>query len=160
MTNPLPFNLRSGFGNTLIVDPGAVFDGAVTGGNSIGSGFSSSLILNTGSSSGTISGIDTSFRYFAQYSVVSGANWTLNGTNTFVSGTTLTNAGILNIAGGLSERGRRGEFRHHQCRRSVGVIRHPDRFRAMSSSARGTRSSPPDMSAWAKPSPSPPPTGF
>jgi hypothetical protein len=90
--------LAEGYSNIVTVDPGAVFDGYVGGGNPIGGFYVSTLEL-AGTTPGTLSGIGTQFYYFAQTTVDSGADWTLTNTNSFAAGTTLTNAGTLTLSG-------------------------------------------------------------
>jgi len=76
--------------NRLVVDPGAVFVGAVGGGGG-------TLELATGS--GSIGGIDAGTFYNFQALVVdSGAKWTLNGANTAPN---VVDNGTLAIAGSL-----------------------------------------------------------
>ncbi len=98
---PASVKLSAGFANRVIADPGAVFSGAVDGGNTIGASGTSTLELATGGTvRGQLPGLGSQFINFAQVSVDSAAYWALSGTNTLVSGTTLTNAGELTIANG------------------------------------------------------------
>ena len=78
--------------NRLVVAPGAVFNGLVSGGNG-------TLELASGASNGSITGLNTgSFKNFAALVVDAGASWTLNGTNTIAS---VTDDGSLVITGAL-----------------------------------------------------------
>jgi hypothetical protein len=92
----------AGFANRLVIDPGAVFSGTVTGGNAIGATQVSTLELASAGSAGTLSGLGTQFVDFAQVTVDAGARWTLTGANTLAAGYTLTDAGSLTNAGPLS----------------------------------------------------------
>jgi fibronectin-binding autotransporter adhesin len=91
---------EAGSANRLVIDPGAVFSGKVTGGNTIGATQYSTLELASGASAGTLSGIGTQFVDFAQTTIDSGAYWILTGTNTIAAGATVTNDGTLAIAPG------------------------------------------------------------
>ncbi|SHM81545.1 beta strand repeat-containing protein [Bradyrhizobium lablabi] len=78
--------------NRLIVDPGAVFVGGVTGG-------SGTSTLELASGTGSIGGVGTgSFNHFQVLAVDAGATWTLNGAN--IAPTVLDN-GTISIAGSL-----------------------------------------------------------
>jgi hypothetical protein len=88
----------AGFANRLMVDPGAVFNGTVTGGNTIGAASASELELVSGASAGTLSGIGTQFVDFAQTTIDGSAAWTWTGTNTLAGGTTLDVAGTLTLS--------------------------------------------------------------
>ena len=98
-TNAVLFG--SGFAHTLIADVGAVFTGAVNGGNVVGSPIAdSTMVLASAASTGTIGGLGTQFINFEQTKVDSGAKWALTGTNTLADQTTLTNDGTITVAGG------------------------------------------------------------
>jgi hypothetical protein len=81
--------------NRLIVDPGAVFLGGVTGG-------SGTSTLELASGTGSISGVGTgSFNHFQVLAVDAGASWTLNGTDiapTVVDDGTLVISGSLDVS--------------------------------------------------------------
>lgn len=83
----------AGFTNRLVVDPGAVFTGTVTGGNVIGGTAVSTLELASGTSTGTLTGLGSKYSDFAQITIDPGATWTLAGVNTLVAGQTLTLTG-------------------------------------------------------------------
>ena len=84
-----------GYAARVVVDPGAVFSGKVSGGNAIGSGTVSTLELATGTGKGTLTGLGSQYVDFAAVTVDSGATWNLS-SGTVVSGQTLTNSGMLN----------------------------------------------------------------
>ena len=94
-----------GYANRLIIDPGAVFYGAVNGANAFGSTAVSTLELASGASGGTLSALGTQFTDFAQVTVDFGATWTLTGSNTNPSGAALTSSGTLIVASSLSNSG-------------------------------------------------------
>ena len=78
--------------NRLVIDPGAVFVGKVTGG-------SGTSTLELASGTGSIGGVGTgSFNNFQVLAVDAGATWTLNGTNI---APTMLNNGTASIAGSL-----------------------------------------------------------
>jgi hypothetical protein len=78
--------------NRLVVDPGAVFVGQVTGG-------SGTSTLELASGTGSIGGVGTgSFNHFQVLAIDAGATWTLNGAN--IAPTVLDN-GTVSIAGSL-----------------------------------------------------------
>jgi antigen 43 len=87
--------LHAGYANRLVIDPGAVFSGEVSGGNAIGAAQVSTLELASAGSAGTLSGLGTQFVDFVQLTVDAGAQWTLQATDTIEAGVTLTNAGTL-----------------------------------------------------------------
>ena len=75
------FAVALGNGDLLVVDPGAVFIGAVNGG--FGGG-SSTLELASAASAGTLTA--TNFTHFSTIDFDAGAAWTLAGANTALSG--------------------------------------------------------------------------
>ena len=85
----------AGHTNRLVVAPSASFIGTVDGGNTIGATSVSTLELASAASAGTLSGLGTQFVHFAAVTIDSGASWTLSGTNTVVTGATLTDSGTL-----------------------------------------------------------------
>jgi hypothetical protein len=90
----------AGYANRLIIDPGAVFSGGVTGGNTIGATAVSTLELAAGTASGTLSGLGSKYVDFAQIAVDAGAQWALTSSNIIAAGATLTNAGTLTLSDG------------------------------------------------------------
>ena len=76
--------------NKMVVEPGAVFNGAVSGGQGT---------LELASGLGSISGISSSgsFRSFQSLSIDAGGAWTLNGANNSVA--SVTNNGTLVVTG-------------------------------------------------------------
>ena len=87
--------LAADYANRLVFDPGAAFSGTVSGGNTVGALYASTLELASGGSTGTLSGLGTQFVDFAQVTVDAGAQWTLAGADILRSGYVLTNAGTL-----------------------------------------------------------------
>jgi Hint domain len=113
-----------GYAERLIVDPGAVFIGTVSGGNTLGSTFVSTLELASGASAGTLSGFGTKYIDFGALTLDAGADWTLAGynvlnsvpltvsgtttlgvTGTLVGDVTLQNGAHLSIAAGATIEG-------------------------------------------------------
>jgi hypothetical protein len=82
------------FDDTLILGTGAVFNGGVDGGTG-----TNTMVLAGTSGTGTISGIGTNFTNFQRVNIRSEASWKMTGSNTFVSGSTLSVAGALNVTG-------------------------------------------------------------
>ena len=78
------------FTDRLIVDPGAVFVGAVQGGSG-----SNTLELAAGTpgQAGTISGLATAFLGFGVLGIDAGATWTVSDAGTFAHGTSMTLTG-------------------------------------------------------------------
>ena len=96
----------AGFTNRLMFNPGAGFSGTVDGGNTIGATAVSTLELTSGVSTGTIAGLGSHYIDFAQITVDSAASWVLSGSNTVVTGETLTlNNAKLSTAGTLVNSG-------------------------------------------------------
>ena len=85
---------RSGTASRLIVDPGAVFIGTVTGLNLVDA---VTMELASAASAGTLAHLGTQFIDFSQVAVDAGASWTWVGPNTLPIGTTLANAGTLTL---------------------------------------------------------------
>ena len=88
----------AGGNNRLTADPGAVFLGLVEGGDGVGD----LLELAAGAATGTIGGVGSSFTGFESVDVDSAAVWLLTGSNTLGAGTTLSNAGTIDIGAALS----------------------------------------------------------
>jgi hypothetical protein len=70
----------------LIIDPGAVFVGAVLGGPP---GSYSTIELKAGSSAGAISGLGTQYKYFYTIAIDSNAAWTVGGATVGFNGVTI-----------------------------------------------------------------------
>jgi hypothetical protein len=89
---------------TLVVDPGAVFNGLVVANAAV-----ADVLTLAGTTAGTLSGLGTSFTNFHTITVGQSAQWTLTGTNSLAAGSNvqigasgkLTNSGSLNIGGPL-----------------------------------------------------------
>ena len=101
----LAVRFDSGFSDRLVVIPGAVFNGTVDGGNTIGGPATSTLELALGAGVGTVSGIGTKYINFAAVTLDAGAAWAFTGANTIAAGVTLTNSGTLTNAGSLNAAG-------------------------------------------------------
>jgi Hint domain len=89
-------NLFAGATARLVIDPGAVFNGTVDGGNTVGATAVTTLELASSAATGVFAGLGTQFINFAQVEVDAGAQWTMQSTDTVEAGVTLTNAGTLN----------------------------------------------------------------
>ena len=87
----------SGYANRLIVNPGAAFSSAISGGNTIGSGVISTLEFGSAATHGTVSGLGTQFVDFQSVTLDAGAYWVLTGDNTLPSGSSFTNNGTLKL---------------------------------------------------------------
>jgi hypothetical protein len=95
-----------GYDNRLIDDPGAVFVGAVRGGNKVGAPSVTTLELASGATTGTLAGLGTQFIGFGQVTVDAGAHWAWTSSSTVEANATLTNSGTLggrvNLGAGVS----------------------------------------------------------
>jgi hypothetical protein len=91
--------------NRLVVDPGAVFIGAVYGGNPIGNGTVSTLEFASGSSAGTFAGLGSHYAEFVQVSIDADAAWTASGSNIVAAGQTLSDDGTLRSIGSFTNAG-------------------------------------------------------
>jgi hypothetical protein len=88
---------------TLVIDPGAVFLGAVIA----NAADTLELSSTTGGAAGTLTGgLDTQFAGFGHVTVDSGASWTLAEANVLGSATRLADAGTLLVAGTLADAGK------------------------------------------------------
>ncbi|MEA2727056.1 MAG: hypothetical protein QOF70_1531 [Acetobacteraceae bacterium] len=76
----------AGYANRLVVDPDAVFVGAVDGGDTIGASAVSTLELASGTSAGVLSGIGTQFINFGSIAFDSGADWVIAGNTSGLAG--------------------------------------------------------------------------
>ncbi len=88
----------AGQSNRLIVDPGAVFDGSVDGGNLLTDTLASStleLASGDGTVGGTLTALGDQFVNFASIVVDDGARWTLAGKNTVATGAKFSVVGSL-----------------------------------------------------------------
>ncbi len=104
-------DLVGGFNNRVIVDPGAVFQGQVQGGQNLNPGTVSVLELASGGA-GTLAGIGSSFVNFGSIQLDPGAAWTLSGSAAglaggqpitgFVPGDTIVLTGVTASATTLS----------------------------------------------------------
>ena len=83
---------------TLIIDPGAVFNGQV-----IAYAGAADVLDLAGTGAGTLSGLGTSFTNFASVVVDASAKWSLAGSNSLASGATVSlgSAGFLTVRGSL-----------------------------------------------------------
>jgi hypothetical protein len=84
---------------TLVVDPGAVFNGQV-----VANASAADVLQLAGTAAGTLSGLGTQFTNFNTIDVNAGAKWTLSGANSLASASTVTigNGGNLTIGIGGS----------------------------------------------------------
>jgi hypothetical protein len=87
---------------TLVIDPGAVFNGQV-----VANASAADVLQLAGTAAGTLSGLGTQFTNFNSIDVNAGAKWTLSGANSLTSTSTLTigNSGNLTIGGSLGGAG-------------------------------------------------------
>jgi hypothetical protein len=90
----------SGYTSRLVIDPQAVFNGTVYGGNLPGGTAVSTLELASATGIGMLSGLGSEYVGFTQTTIDSGAQWVLTGANTLAAGYSLTNAGNLTVSGG------------------------------------------------------------
>jgi hypothetical protein len=89
--NAVSFGSTAG---TLVIDPGAVFNGLVVASTSA----PDTLVLG-GTTAATLTGLGTAFTKFATLDVQSHADWSLTGSNTLGTGTVLA-AGTLTVGTG------------------------------------------------------------
>ena len=90
----------------LVIDPGAVFNGIVDGGNTITSfpfGVST-LELASGASAGIIAGLSFNYINFGAVTIDAGASWIFGGDNILLSGATLSagSGGSATLASGAT----------------------------------------------------------
>ena len=84
-------------GSQLIIDPGAVFIGAV-----VATDTGDTLQL-AGTSAGFLSGLGSAFTNFSIIVEDAHAAWTLTGTNVIAAGESLSDAGLLTVTGSLAD---------------------------------------------------------
>jgi hypothetical protein len=93
--------IGSGFADRIVAEPGAMFSGVFSGGNTIGSAIYSTLELASGAFAGTITNVGT-FIDFGQIGLDAGATWSLGGTiaagETVAFGGTNSSLTLLNPA--------------------------------------------------------------
>jgi hypothetical protein len=82
--------------NSVALDPGAVFLGRVAA-----QGTANTLSLLSSSSTGTVSGLGTSFTGFDTVTLGTGAQWLLSGSNSLAGGATIGTGGVLTLGGTL-----------------------------------------------------------
>ncbi len=83
--NQFAARFKAGHTNRLIVNPNAVFNGAVDGGNTFGATFASTLELAAGA--GTLTGVGSRFINFASLAFDTGAHWFVSGDTAGLGGT-------------------------------------------------------------------------
>ncbi len=79
--------LHSGYANLVKIDPGAVFNGTINGGNLLGTTVISTLELASASSAGALSGLGSTVVNFGSIVFDTGADWLLEGNTAGLSGT-------------------------------------------------------------------------
>jgi hypothetical protein len=95
MGNAVDFGSTAG---TLVIDPGAVFNGEVA------ANLNAVLVLD-GSTSATLTSLGGEYLGFGMVEVAAGANWALRGTNILSAVESLQAAGTLRISGTLTDAG-------------------------------------------------------
>jgi autotransporter family porin len=85
---------------TLVIDPGAVFDGNVAGNSAV-----HDVLELSGTAAGTLSGLGTQFTGFTTIKEDFGANWSFSGANTLGAGTEIKMYGRLGVPGQLTDAG-------------------------------------------------------
>lgn len=86
---------------TLVIDPGAVFNGAVAGVLAA----TDRLELATSAHTGTLSGLGTQFTGFRLLGEEAGGRWLLTGSNTLAAQTVFFGSGLLTVTGSLEDAG-------------------------------------------------------
>jgi hypothetical protein len=79
--------LHSGYANLVKVDPGAVFNGTIDGGDLLGATVISTLELASASSAGALSGLGTTVVNFGSIVFDTGADWFIAGNTSGLAGT-------------------------------------------------------------------------
>jgi hypothetical protein len=83
---------------SLVIDPGAVFNGTVAAN-------AADLLVLGGTDTATLTGLGTEFANFGTVQIAAGASWVLNGPNALSANLTVQLGGILSVAGSLTESG-------------------------------------------------------
>ncbi|MBC7637188.1 MAG: Hint domain-containing protein [Acetobacteraceae bacterium] len=81
--------------NRVVVNAGAVFNGAVNGGNTGADLGGSTLEFASTAATGTVSGLGSKYFNFGHVNFDAGSNWVLSGNNAIVAGGSAANAGTL-----------------------------------------------------------------
>ena len=80
ISGPSAIQFRYNYTNRLAIQPGATFTGYVNGGNPVTHGVVSTLELMSGSSTGTLNGLGSTYQNFGVVTLDAGAQWKIIGT--------------------------------------------------------------------------------